>query len=63
MLISPPSSPPDDWQPVPESNPVINYELVAALAALVDDTEEVELQPETNNTPRLVLQGSSQSDD
>ena len=56
MLISPPSSPPDGWEQAPENNPAINYELVAALAGMSDDAGEIELQAETAQAPKLVVQ-------
>jgi len=33
-LISPPASPPPDWEVIPERTPAINYDLIAAIAAM-----------------------------
>ncbi|XP_065177222.1 calcipressin-3-like [Sycon ciliatum] len=56
MLISPPSSPPIGWTSFEEDGPVINYELIAALASMGNEDEaEVELYPGSDAAPKLVV--------
>ncbi|OQV23414.1 putative Calcipressin-2 [Hypsibius exemplaris] len=57
FLISPPASPPVGWEPVHEGEPIIDYNLVAALAAL-QPGEVHELHPGAHdkNIPAIVLQ-------
>ncbi|XP_041463154.1 calcipressin-3-like [Lytechinus variegatus] len=55
FLISPPASPPVGWEPVPESEPVIDYDLLAALANLAPG-ETHELHPAEGNKPSIVVE-------
>lgn len=54
FLISPPSSPPLDWEPRPEGEPIINHELIAALANLKPGTAH-ELHPPSPGQPSIVV--------
>lgn len=54
FLISPPCSPPVGWEQMPESEPVINFELIAALSQL-SPGETHELHPASESQPGIVV--------
>ncbi|KAA3676114.1 uncharacterized protein DEA37_0011326 [Paragonimus westermani] len=56
FLLSPPASPPVGWEPKPECEPIINYELLQALASLAPG-EAFELHPrdQEHRHPSIVI--------
>ncbi|KAF5279930.1 hypothetical protein FQA39_LY18194 [Lamprigera yunnana] len=54
FLISPPSSPPLDWEPRPEAEPIINHDLLAALATLTPGSSH-EVHPPSPGQPGIVV--------
>lgn len=54
FLISPPASPPLDWEPRPEGEPIINQDLLAALATLTPGGSH-ELHPPSPGQPSIVV--------
>lgn len=61
FLISPPASPPLDWQPHEEGEPVVNQDLLAALANLTPG-ESHELHPPSTEHPAIVVHTANLSD-
>ncbi|XP_018565507.1 protein sarah [Anoplophora glabripennis] len=54
FLISPPASPPLDWEPRAEGEPMINHDLLAALATLTPGGSH-ELHPPSAGQPAIVV--------
>lgn len=54
FLISPPASPPAGWEPREENEPLVNHDLLAALASLTPG-ESHELHPQTEDQPAIIV--------
>ncbi|PSN53320.1 Protein sarah [Blattella germanica] len=54
FLISPPASPPIGWEPRDEGEPLVNYDLLAAIANLTPG-ETHELHPPSGSQPGIVV--------
>ncbi|XP_055297407.1 protein sarah [Sitodiplosis mosellana] len=62
FLISPPASPPAGWQPHEEGEPIVNHDLLAALANLMPG-ESHELQPPSTEHPGIVIHTAKVKDE
>lgn len=54
FLISPPASPPAGWEPREEGEPLVNHDLLAALANLTPG-ESHELHPQSTEHPGIII--------
>ncbi|XP_054731912.1 protein sarah [Anastrepha obliqua] len=54
FLISPPASPPAGWEPREENEPLVNHDLLAALASLTPG-ESHELHPQSEDQPGIIV--------
>lgn len=54
FLISPPASPPAGWEPREEMEPLVNHDLLAALANLTPG-ESCELHPQSEDQPGIIV--------
>lgn len=61
-MISPPASPPAGWQPHEEGEPIVNHDLLAALANLMPG-ESHELHPPTTEHPGIVIHTAKVKDE
>lgn len=64
FLISPPASPPVGWNQEKEKEPVINFDLIARLAALAPSEQtQQEIQAAHDNCPAIVVHTCGDSDE
>ncbi len=64
FLISPPASPPVGWEQSKDPEPVINFDLVARLAALAPaDTTPQEIHAASDNCPAIVIHTCDSDED
>ena len=61
FLLSPPPSPPVGWEPPTEGQPMINYELLAALSRMVPG-QPLELHPPEQDRPAIVVHICDEAD-
>ena len=54
FLISPPPSPPEGWEPIVEHDPIVDYELLAALAGLAPGQAH-EIHPASEEHPGIIV--------
>lgn len=62
FLISPPASPPVGWEQTRESHPVINYDLLAAVATL-DTSQPCQLHKSSEDAPSIVVHLCDEGDE
>ncbi|XP_066912979.1 calcipressin-1-like [Clytia hemisphaerica] len=62
FLISPPASPPVGWEQIQEDPPVVNYELLSAVAKLEIPGKPVELVKKTEDIPGIIVIGCDDVD-
>lgn len=62
FLISPPVSPPVNWKPITEGSPVINHDLLSAIAQLKPD-EPYEAHLSTGDHPSITVHWCEDDDD
>uniref|UniRef100_A0A2M4AWZ6 Putative calcineurin-mediated signaling pathway inhibitor dscr1 n=1 Tax=Anopheles triannulatus TaxID=58253 RepID=A0A2M4AWZ6_9DIPT len=59
FLISPPASPPAGWEPAEEAEPLVNHDLLAALASLTPG-ESHEIHAQSEHHPGIIVHTAGQ---